>query len=71
MSNPSIQAEDVVHLKSGGPSMTVESVFVCEGRDSCRCIWFEGKKRHEGVFSVGVLNKGSSPLDEPLMPSIG
>lgn len=50
-----IKAGDVVVLKSGGPSMTVNSVGDRYGTLSAYCTWFDGKKQVEGVFPVTSL----------------
>jgi uncharacterized protein YodC (DUF2158 family) len=42
---------DVVQLKSGGESMTVEGV---DG-DDISCVWFEGKKIHRQEFVAATL----------------
>lgn len=44
---------DVVQLKSGGASMTVEKV---DG-DVISCVWFEGKKAQKETFGSGTLEK--------------
>jgi uncharacterized protein YodC (DUF2158 family) len=44
---------DVVQLKSGGASMTVEKV---DG-DDISCVWSEGKKVQKATFSSGALKK--------------
>ena len=43
---------DVVTLKSGGPSMTIDGVM----ENGVRCIWFNGGGGvMTGTFSLGVL----------------
>jgi uncharacterized protein YodC (DUF2158 family) len=44
---------DVVQLKSGGESMTVEAA---EG-DRVWCVWFEGKKIQKATLTAGALKK--------------
>ena len=56
---------DVVQLKSGGPAMTIEyiglfSMGAGEGAEKAKCVWFEGKKRMEGVFELPTLSKAST-----------
>lgn len=38
-----IEPGDVVQLKSGGPAMTVDSVFDEWGVGAALCSWFDGK----------------------------
>ena len=49
---------DIVRLKSGGPSMTVESIRDSDG--DIYCHWFAGDKLHAGVFSPEAIG----PEDE-------
>ena len=53
---------DVVLLKSGGPSMTVEEIGDYEfvGRRA-KCTWFEGKKRHSDLFVIETLEPPPVP----------
>ena len=59
------QKGDVVQLKSGGPSMTVQDIGDFTGssgiQDGVLCVWFEGKKRESEVFDRAVLNKSEKP----------
>lgn len=48
---------DVVQLKSGGESMTVEGV---DG-DDVSCVWFEGKRVQRESFAAGTLQKYVRP----------
>lgn len=45
---------DIVMLKSGGPSMTVDGIREHDGRIYCH--WFAGNKLHEGVFSPDAID---------------
>lgn len=56
VSNGSIQAGDVVQLKSGGPRMTVK--WVTDGNAYCE--WFDGKKQAGHPFGVVQLEKVES-----------
>lgn len=47
----SIEAGDVVQLRSGGPEMTVVDV---DG-DTVTCHWYNGKNMDGGVFAPVVL----------------
>lgn len=58
---------DLVKLKSGGPVMTVESVYPdeIEGGEIAGCVWFEqtGKKQtaERQAFQSGVLEHCQKP----------
>ncbi|MEQ5183826.1 DUF2158 domain-containing protein [Providencia alcalifaciens] len=60
---------DVVVLKSGGPSMTVEKSVKYAGNDffHVHCHWFEKNNIHSDVFSEQILDKAviknSNPND--------
>ena len=60
-----IQAGDLVHLKSGGPTMTVESVNTTGNLTLVSCSWFDGKKLVHANLSPEALKKGQSPDDAP------
>lgn len=55
---PLFQKGEIVRLKSGGPRMTISAVH--DWRDmtesTVTCTWFSGSKRHDGVFSIEVLD---------------
>lgn len=55
----SFQPGEVVHLKSGGPSMTVDFE---ENSETC-CTWFDGTKRFQDRFATATLERGPSPSD--------
>jgi uncharacterized protein YodC (DUF2158 family)/nucleoside 2-deoxyribosyltransferase len=57
----SIQPGDMVHLKSGGPTMTVESVDNDFG--IVKCVWYERKQMFRRNLGFASLVKGSSPLE--------
>ena len=48
---------DVVRLRSGGPTMTVEqqAKTAMTGEDCVWCHWFEKTKQHKGTFPPTVL----------------
>ena len=50
-----IKVGDVVALKSGGPSMTVNSIADHYGTLTAWCAWFDGKKQSTGTFPVTSL----------------
>ncbi len=50
---------DVVELKSGGPQMTIESIYDFGGVDRASCVWFDGTERKEGNFPVDTLKKSN------------
>jgi uncharacterized protein YodC (DUF2158 family) len=41
---------DVVHLKSGGPEMTVEIITEATAGMVIRCVWFDGQELKRGIF---------------------
>jgi uncharacterized protein YodC (DUF2158 family) len=52
-----IKAGDTVQLKSGGPKMTVESVFNdAHGKRCVRCVWFDDNRLTRTVFQIEALN---------------
>lgn len=46
---------DQVRLLSGGPDMTVSSIFPMDNSISCQ--WFGGKRLETGTFSPKTLEK--------------
>lgn len=59
---PDIRIGDVVKLKSGGPSMTVDDIgdysMDEDGTQSARCVWFDDKKKVEcRPFLLSSLEK--------------
>ena len=44
---------DVVALKSGGPTMTIESIE----DDQAACVWFQAQQQRSGSFKLFMLNK--------------
>jgi uncharacterized protein YodC (DUF2158 family) len=60
----SFQPGEVVHLKSGGPSMTVEF----EEHGEFQCTWFDGAKRLQDKFLLVLLECG--PALEAKRPTI-
>ena len=48
---------DVVTLKSGSPTMTIESTGPYSGVVKAKCIWFDGSKKFTGVFELSTLEK--------------
>lgn len=68
------QQGDVVHLKSGGPWMTITTLGDYSGwtvspANTALCMWFEGKKKQETVFDVAMLEKVSSRSAAHLLAS--
>lgn len=59
------QKGDVVQLKSGGPTMTVQNIGDFTGssgiEDGVLCVWFDGKKKYSEVFDRSVLRKYTQP----------
>ena len=62
MANQELQPGDVVKLKSGGPSMTIEGIgkygqLHSSGPDRAKCVWFEKNQQKEGYFELHMLSK--------------
>jgi uncharacterized protein YodC (DUF2158 family) len=51
------QIGEVVHLKSGGPDMTIEAITA---DDHVVCVWFQKKELNKQEFAVATLVKGSA-----------
>lgn len=49
---------DVVQLKSGGETMTIEEI---DGAYAS-CVWFEGKRVQRATFATATLRKPPSPV---------
>ncbi|MCH7905301.1 MAG: DUF2158 domain-containing protein [Armatimonadetes bacterium] len=54
-----IKAGDTVRLKSGGPTMTVDSIGDYMGSRLANCIWFSGTKKQTGQFAPDSLEKSA------------
>ena len=50
---------DVVTLKSGSPTMTVDDVAENYGTMTAWCSWYDGKKMVRDTFPVSSLKKSS------------
>ena len=51
-----MNAGDVVRLKSGGPTMTVDRVYAgVSGGQKAECQWFENNQLKVGQFSITSL----------------
>ena len=50
---------ETVRLKSGGPLMTITTVWDEFGVPMAECYWFQGATRHEGRFPIASLEKDS------------
>jgi uncharacterized protein YodC (DUF2158 family) len=58
-----LKAGDVVRLKSGGPTMTVESVGELHGAPTVWCTWFgEQHKMERGDFPLDSLTPASDQI---------
>jgi uncharacterized protein YodC (DUF2158 family) len=56
---------DIVRLKSGGPSMTVESIDKKE--NGLLCLWFDEGQLEDAVFNDVVLVAAEEPV-APVVP---
>ena len=55
---PKFKSGSLVKLKSGGPSMTVGAQEIAgrfHGQTAYRCIWFDGRQRHEESFPEDAI----------------
>lgn len=57
-----ISVGDTVHLKSGGPDMTVDNIgnysFTDDGPPSAKCSWFDSKnERKTDIFPLTSLTR--------------
>jgi len=59
--NGGFEIGDMVELKSGGPSMTIERFDTIGGQPSAWCTWFVGGQRTDADFALDSLQKISSP----------
>jgi len=60
-----LKAGDVARLKSGGPSMTVESIGDLHGTPTVWCTWFgEQHKMERGDFPLDSLTPVSDETPE-------
>ena len=59
MANHAFKIGDVVRLKSGGPSMTVDelTVHATNGEPMVSVVWFEGSEQRHGSFLEAVLDR--------------
>jgi len=69
MEKQEFQVGDIVQLKSGGPSMTVDAILGPKDESSgprLRCYWFERNnlRRYEGEFSPEALAPAEEELDD-------
>ena len=47
---------DTVKLKSGGPTMTIETIATYNGVQKAKCVWFDDKKaRFSELFALAAL----------------
>lgn len=55
MGDTKLKAGDVVVLKSGGPSMTIEDIGEYSFKIKAKCTWFEGAKKITDCFALETL----------------
>ncbi len=52
------EAGNVVRLKSGGPSMTIDQIISEQGiARSANCNWFDKSDRKQGNFALAALER--------------
>jgi uncharacterized protein YodC (DUF2158 family) len=52
-----IQAGSIVRLKSGGPHMKVEAIFLNRDGGRVRCFWTDGTKRISQMFDLDAVEQ--------------
>lgn len=52
-----IRVGEIVQLKSGSPSMTVDSIYDDWGVSTAACSWFDGKSIKKNNFPISSLAK--------------
>jgi uncharacterized protein YodC (DUF2158 family) len=55
---------DVVQLKSGGPTMTVEVVTKETAGPVIRCMWFDNAELKRGIFPAATLKETEAEDDD-------
>ncbi|MGA7460606.1 MAG: DUF2158 domain-containing protein [Candidatus Korobacteraceae bacterium] len=69
--NGGFEVGDMVELKSGSPTMTIERFDTIGGQPSAWCTWFVGTQRNDAEFALAALQKlappalGASPSNPP------
>jgi uncharacterized protein YodC (DUF2158 family) len=61
MADTSFKVGDLVRLKSGGPTMTVDDT---DKFGDIECVWFAGKKLERDRFAPGTLELASGDKEE-------
>ena len=56
---------DIVHLNSGGPAMTLETLSAGK-HVIARCTWFDGQNKNSENFVVTSL-KAYKPVQQPII----
>jgi uncharacterized protein YodC (DUF2158 family) len=64
MADHQFKSGDIVQLKSGGPTMTVEEI---DGTQA-NCVWFEGTKHKTGLFELSALESAEHNRQPPPEP---
>jgi uncharacterized protein YodC (DUF2158 family) len=64
----SFSAGDVVKLKSGGPSMTIEKIFLQDNTEYATCVWFDETTEKTKGFATASLEPAEPP---PMKKVIG
>ena|ERR1700761_401587 len=57
---------DVVHLKSGGPTMTVEVITKEAGRPGHQMHWFDNGELKRGIFLAATLKESEDDDDDEM-----
>ena len=54
-----IRVGSTVRLKSGGPDMKVEAIFLDRDGGRVRCIWTDGTKRISQMFDLDAVEQAN------------
>ena len=62
---------DVVHLKSGGPTMTVEVITKETAAPVIRCVWFDNAELRRGIFPAATLKEAEAEAEDDSDNDVG
>jgi uncharacterized protein YodC (DUF2158 family) len=67
MAGEQFRPGDLVRLRSGGPSMTIESVGISSFTEepTVFCVWFDGKMKQRDNFAAEAVEATPKPSGPP------